>query len=131
MENLKRIMIGDKTYPFKIDLNVLEKVQEKYGSVKAFERELFGFRYRKDEDGNQMYTTEGVPMIYIVEPTVAAMKMILQAAVLEGMQIEADEHNRPVEEITEDYILHHCDIPYMELCTMLQEEFNRCFATKK
>lgn len=131
MENLKRIMIGDKTYPFKIDLNVLEKVQEKYGSVKAFERELFGFRYRKDDDGNQMYTADGIPMIYIVEPTVAAVKMILQAAVLEGMQIEAGEYNRPVEDITEDYILHHCDIPYMELCTMLQEEFNRCFATKK
>lgn len=131
MENLKRIMIGDKTCPFKIDLNVLEKVQEKYGSVKAFERELFGFRYRKDDDGNQMYTADGTPMIYIVEPTVAAVKMIMQAAVLEGMQIEADEHNRPVEDITEDYILHHCDIPYMELCTMLQEEFNRCFVTKK
>ena len=131
MEQLRRIMIGEKTYPFKIDLNVLEMVQEKYGSVKAFERELLGWRYRKDEEGIQMYTTDGIPLIDIVEPSVAAVKMILPAAVMEGMQIEADEHNRPMEDITEDYIIHNCNVAYMELCVMLQEEFSRCFAAKK
>ncbi len=131
MEKLRRIMIGEKTYPFKIDLNVLEMVQEKYGSVKAFERELFGWRYRKDEEGKQMYSSDGVPMIYIVEPAVTAVKLILPAAVMEGLQIEADEHNRQMEEITEDYILHNCNVPYMDLCVMLQEEFSRCFAAKK
>ncbi|GMU16081.1 hypothetical protein WAL18_10340 [Waltera acetigignens] len=124
-------MIGEKTYPFKIDLNVLEIVQEKYGSVKAFERELLGWRYRKDEEGIQMYTTDGIPLIDIVEPSVAAVKMILPAAVMEGMQIEADEHNRPMEDITEDYIIHNCNVAYMELCVMLQEEFGRCFSAKK
>lgn len=131
MEKLRRIMIGEKTYPFKIDLNVLEMVQEKYGSVKVFERELFGWRYRKDEEGKQMYSSDGVPMIYIVEPAVTAVKMILPAAVMEGMQIEADEHNRPMEDITEEYIIHNCNVPYMDLCVMLQEEFSRCFAAKK
>lgn len=131
MEKLRRIMIGEKTYPFKIDLNVLEMVQEKYGSVKAFERELFGWRYQKDEEGKQMYTADGVPVIYIVEPAVTAVKMILPAAVMEGMQIEADEHNRPMEDITEEYIIHNCNVAYMDLCVMLQEEFSRCFATKK
>lgn len=131
MEKLRRIMIGEKTYPFKIDLNVLEMVQDKYGSVKAFERELFGWRYQKDEEGKQMYTSDGVPMIYIVEPAVTAVKMILPAAVMEGMQIEADEHNRPMEDITEEYIIHNCNVAYMDLCVMLQEEFSRCFATKK
>lgn len=131
MEQLRRIMIGEKTYPFKIDLNVLEMVQEKYGSVKAFERELLGWRYRKDEEGIQMYTNDGIPMIDIVEPSVAAVKMILPAAVMEGMQIEADEHNRPMEDITEDYIIHNCNVAYMELCVMLQEEFGRCFSAKK
>ena len=131
MEQLRRIMIGEKTYPFKIDLNVLEIVQEKYGSVKAFERELLGWRYRKDEEGIQMYTTDGIPLIDIVEPAVAAVKMILPAAVMEGMQIEADEHNRPMEDITEDYIIHNCNVAYMELCVMLQEEFGRCFSAKK
>lgn len=131
MEQLRRIMIGEKTYPFKIDLNVLEMVQEKYGSVKAFERELLGWRYRKDEEGIQMYTTDGIPLIDIVEPSVAAVKMILPAAVMEGMQIEADEHNRPMEDITEDYIIHNCNVAYMELCVMLQEEFGRCFSAKK
>ena len=131
MEQLRRIMIGEKTYPFKIDLNVLEIVQEKYGSVKAFERELLGWRYRKDEEGIQMYTTDGIPLIDIVEPSVAAVKMILPAAVMEGMQIEADEHNRPMEDITEDYIIHNCNVASMELCVMLQEEFGRCFSAKK
>lgn len=131
MEQLRRIMIGGKTYPFKIDLNVLEMVQEKYGSVKAFERELFGWRYQKDEEGKQMYTSDGVPVIYIVEPSVTAVKMILPAAVMEGLQIEADEHNKPMEDITEEYIIHNCNVAYMELCVMLQEEFGRCFATKK
>ena len=78
-----------------------------------------------------MYSSDGVPMIYIVEPAVTAVKMILPAAVMEGMQIEADEHNRPMEDITEEYIIHNCNVPYMDLCVMLQEEFSRCFAAKK
>ena len=78
-----------------------------------------------------MYTSDGVPVIYIVEPSVTAVKMILPAAVMEGLQIEADEHNKPMEDITEEYIIHNCNVAYMELCVMLQEEFGRCFATKK
>ncbi len=131
MENLKRIMIGGKTYPFKIDLNVLEKIQEQYGGIKAFERELFGIRFRKDKEGRQLYNADGVPLIDIVEPSVRAVKMLLPAAVLEGMQIEADEHNRPMEDVSEAFLLNECNVPFLELCVMLQQEFSRCFSTKK
>lgn len=55
MEKMKRIMIGEKTYPFKIDLNVLEYIQEEYGTIHEFERELMGIHYKKDAGGNQIY----------------------------------------------------------------------------
>ena len=44
---------------------------------------------------------------------------------------EADEHNRPMEDVSEAFLLNECNVPFLELCVMLQQEFSRCFSTKK
>ena len=38
MEKLRRIILDGRTFPVKFDLNVLEQIQEEYGSVYEFER---------------------------------------------------------------------------------------------
>ena len=130
MENLRRIMIGDKTYPFKIDLNVLEHIQDEYGTINQFERELLGLRFKKDEEGKQVYK-DGEPAMFRTEPSIKAIKTVLPAAINEGLAIEADVENRSYEKVTAEFVIRECAIPYDILANMLHEEFRRCFQTKK
>ena len=123
MENLQRIIIAGKTYPFKIDLNVLEYIQNEYGTIHEFEREIMGVHYERNMDGGYVMT--------ITEPSIRAIKTVLPAAINEGLAIEADEVNRPLERLEPEFIFRNCTIPYRLLGTMLHEEFKRCFVTKK
>ena len=131
MKDLKRILIGDKTYPFRIDLNVLEQIQEEYGTINEFERELMGLRCKKDADGQQIYDEDGTAVMKLVEPSIRAIKTVLPLAINEGIVIEADEQNKPAEKLTEDFIIRNCTVGFEVLSKMLHKEFRRCFATKK
>ncbi len=131
MERLKRILIGDKTYPFRIDLNVLQRIQEEYGTVNQFERELLGLRYKKDEEGQQVYGEDGEAVLELTEPSIRAIRTALPLAINEGLAIEADEQHKPAETVTEDFVMRNCTIGYVTLSEMLHEEYSRCFATKK
>lgn len=131
MEKMKRILIARRTYPYKIDLNVLEAIQDKYGSISQFERELLGYRFRLDEDGNQIYSEEGEPVMYRVEPSIRAIKAVLPAAINEGLAIEAEERGKEYVPIAEEEVFRNCTISYELLARMLHDEFKRCFETKK
>lgn len=131
MEALRRIMIGKKTYPFRIDLNVLEHIQEEYGSINKFERELAGIEFKKDAEGRQVYSAEGDPVVIRTETSIRAIKTVLPAAVNEGLAIQADEEGHARERVEGEYIFRNCTIPFDILGKMLHEEFRRCFETKK
>ena len=131
MEKLKRIRIGEKRYPYKIDLNVLEQIQEEYGSINKFERDILGYVFEKDREGNQIYTKEGKPLMRRTEPSVRAIKAVLPAAINEGLAIEADETGKEFEPVTEEQIFRECKIAYETLADMMHEEFTRCFVIKK
>lgn len=131
METLKRILIGEKEYPFRIDLNVLEHIQEEYGTINEFERELLGLKYKKDAEGQRIYDDHGKAIIELEEPSIRAIKAILPLAINEGLMIEADEQNKPVEKLTDSFVIRNCTIGYKTLSKILHEEFRRCFATKK
>lgn len=130
MEKLKTIRIGEKTYPYKIDLNVLEHVQNEYGTINQWERELLGLQIKKDEEGIPTYK-DGEPVMIRTEPSIKAIKTVLTAAINEGLAIVADEENRSYEKVTDEFIIRECTIPYYVLSEILHEEFRRCFATKK
>lgn len=131
MEKLKRIMIAKKTYPMKCDLNVLEALQEEFGSVNEFERLLLGIRMQKDEEGRQLYTKDGEPQIYIVEPSIKAIKVALPLMINEGLAIEAAEKGGVAEHVEELDVIAGCDISFELLSRMIHEEYKKCFVTKK
>lgn len=131
MEKLKRILIDGRTYPYKIDLNVLETIQEEYGSISQFEMDLLGYRFRTDENGDPVYTENGEPVMYKAEPSVRAIKAVLPAAINEGLAIEAEALRREFEPVQEEKVFRDCNISYELLARMLHEEFKRCFETKK
>lgn len=131
MEKLKRIMIAKKTYPMKCDLNVLEALQEEFGSVNEFERLLLGIRMKKDEEGRQLYTKDGEPQIYIVEPSIKAIKAALPLMINEGLAIEAAEKGGVAEHVEDLDVIAGCDISFELLSRMIHEEYKKCFVTKK
>lgn len=131
MEKLKKIQIGETKYPFKIDLNVLEQIQEKYGSVHEFERDLLGLKYLKDKEGNQLYDEEGAPRMYKQEPSIKAIRTILPLMINEGLEIEAEEKGESFTPVSDQTILRECGVPFNLLAEIIHEEFRRCFATKK
>lgn len=131
MDKLKRIMISGKTYPMKCDLNVLEALQEEFGSVNEFERQLLGIRFKKDEEGKQLYTKDGDPQMYIVEPSIKAIKTALPLMINEGLAIEAARKGAVAEQVEELDIIAGCDISFELLSRMIHEEYKKCFVTKK
>ncbi len=119
MRKLGRILVGDRTYPVKIDLNVLEAIQEGYGSISRFERELMGLY--QGEDGT----------LYRGEPSVKAIRMVLPAMVNEGLAIEAAETGKLYEPVSDMEVISRCCIAYDLLAGIIHEEFKRCFVQKK
>lgn len=58
MQKLKRILINGKTYPIKMDLNVLETIQNEYGTINEFERDILGLKFAKDAEGRQIFSPQ-------------------------------------------------------------------------
>lgn len=131
MENLKKITIGGIEYPYKIDLYVLEQIQEHYGTIGQFERDIIGLEFMVDEEGKQMYTEDGEPRMWRVAPKIRAIRMVLPWMINEGLEIEAEDTGKEWEPVTEEKISRKCDVPYTDLAEIIHTEFSRCFSAKK
>lgn len=131
MGNLKRIMIAGKTFPIKIDLNVLEHIQQEFGTINEFERKILGLEVVRDENGQVEYKENGEPKFRSVEVSISAIKAVLPSMINEGLAIEADEQNRSWEPVSDQWVYANCDIAFDVLGKMIHEEFKRCFAVKK
>lgn len=131
MEKLTKIMLDGTEYPIKMDLNVLEYIQETYGSINKFEMDLIGLQYLIGEDGKILKDKEGKPCFKEKDPSIKAIKTALPFMINEGMEIEAEDTGSKIMPIKEKDIFRKCDIPYDDLAGIIHEEFKRCFKTKK
>lgn len=131
MENLRRIILDGRTFPVKIDLNVLEKIQDEYGSVYEFERKILGLEVARDENGKVIYGDDKKPVMLSVEPSIKAIKTVLPLMVNEGLAIEAGETGQSWEPVSDLWIFANCSIDFNVLAEMIHAEFKRCFETKK
>lgn len=131
MKKMEEIWIGDKFYPVIIDLNVLEHIQDEYGSIGAWELELKGWHFKKDADGEQLYNKNGSPVMYKTDPSVRAIRTVLPAMINEGIAVRAEIQGKPYDEIPDLQILSECEIDYKELALVIIQEFDRCFSVKK
>lgn len=128
---LNTINLGGKKYPLLCDLNVLETLQDEFGTVSEFERKLLGVRYVKDSEGNLIYDEDGNARMELVEPSIKAIKIALVEMVNEGIAYEAYSQGRSWEMIDELDVMVMCTIPYSDLANILHDEYKRCFLTKK
>lgn len=125
VEKLNYIELSNGKYPMKCDLNVLELVQEEYGKLSLFERELSGLRPtgEKDEKGNSLYARE--------EPSVKVIRFALTLMVNEGIDIENAKRKKEREHITEQEAgVLASDVNIFDIAEKLHKEFLRCFESK-
>lgn len=120
-QKLERITIGDKTFPVKIDMYVLEKIQEKYGNINDFELKLKGLQItdETDDTGKRKYNK--------VEPSIGTINFVLPLMVREGCSIEGVD----LPDVTDKEIVQNVRVPYMELQRIIASEFDKCFETEK
>lgn len=115
---LKRIELGGKNYPYKCTIGVLEKLQDKYGTLEDFEMEL-KFKNQQQENKEKRRLEVGI----------GALSFALASMIAEGMEIEQSKENP----VTEADIRLYAGDEYglFELFDVVNQEFTRCFQTKK
>ena len=86
---LTRILIGDRELPIRIDLNVLEQIEERYETKEKFEQELLGWRFKRNEEGKYERKADGSIAIEYVKPSLKALIFILPRMINEGLKAEA------------------------------------------
>ena len=131
MEKLRRIILDGRTFPVKFDLNVLEQIQEEYGSVYEFERKILGLEVARDENGRVIYDDDKKPVMLSVEPSIKAIKTVLPLMINEGLAIEAEETGKGWAPVNDLWVFSNCSIDFNVLAKMIHAEFKRCFETKK
>lgn len=131
MYKLNRIEFGGESYPYIIDLNVLEAIQNEYGSIGEFERAIVGVEEVKDENGETVYEADGSPKMRIVEPSLKAINFVLPEMINEGLAIEAEREGKSWTPVNGLLLMADCDLGYRELSTLIHGEFVRRFASKK
>lgn len=125
------VVIGEKEYPIRIDLNVMEEIEEEFGTVEKFKQKLLGFEYQRDADGELVIDDEGRPKIKPIAPSVKALKFILPLVVNEGIKYEAFEQRKPYEPLDTEYIIMACEMDRDFLLRTIFDEFERCERVKK
>lgn len=131
MYQLSHIEFSGESYPYIIDLNVLETIQEKYSTVQNFERMIIGFKPVIADDGSQKKDEKGNKMWIPSEPDIKTINFILPEMINEGLAIEARRSGKEYKPVDPMLIMADCDIAYQELADIIHEEFARRFVSKK
>lgn len=137
-ESLNYIELSGIKVPIKCDLLVLERIQDKYGSIPEFENKLTGFVPSRDEDGEPKRNEEGNLLGVYGLPDLDAMKNGLIWMAEEGYAIEAEEgcasgaeEGMKLSEMPDkNTLIRMVDKTVFELSDIIHEEFNRCFMRK-
>lgn len=131
MYKLSYMKFSGERYPYIIDLNVLEAIQDKFGSISEFERKVVGVEKVLDKNGQELLEANGSPKMRIVEPNMAAINFILPEMINEGLAIEAEREGKEYKPVNPLLIMADCNLEYTELSRLIHEEFVRRFESKK
>ena len=86
-EKLNTVTIGGHKLPIKCDFNILQILQENFGTLKKFEQALIGMVPILDKDGNQIYEidSQGNESIKFktTEPSLKALAIALPTMINE------------------------------------------------
>lgn len=129
-DKLSYITLSGEKYPLRCGMEVLEIVQDKYGSIEEFENRLMPFERKKDENGEDVLNEEGVPIGRYVIPKISDLGDALYLMVTAGLEMEADLSGKETESVTRKELLQKADMPPTVLGEILHAELMRCFRRK-
>lgn len=131
MKELQKVLIGTRTLPLRVDLNVIEEIEERYGTEEQFEQELLGWHFKRDEDGKYARDENGDPIIEYTTPSTKALIDILPLAINEGMRVEARRNGTAYEPVAAEEIIEECEVDRNYLREMIWNELQRNKSIKK
>lgn len=110
--------------PFRCDLYVLNAIQNQYGTIEAFERELVGMYPKEDSDSaGDAYEMR--------EPSIKALLFALPMMVREGFRAEKEENGRDIPDMNDMQLVLNIRRDYRLIADDIHEELRRCFGVKK
>lgn len=126
-DKLNHVTLSGVEYPIKCDILVLEQIQNEYGSIAKFEREIIAWEPVLDENGEEVLNDSGIRKVKSKLPSVKAVNDALYWMITEGMEIEAVKKNEPIKQLKREELLRCADMAYMKLADLVHDEFSRCF----
>lgn len=133
-EKLNTVRIGGKKLPIKCDFNVLQIIQENYGTLKQFEQKLIGMEPILDKNGDPIFeiSTEGIETIKFktTEPSLKAIALALPIMINEGKK-QAEEQGEEIPDFDYKEAIKEADFSIVEVAVDLHNEYRRCFDRKK
>lgn len=134
---LNTITLSGEVYPMKCSILVLEKIQDKYGTLEEFEDRLSIFEENPKEDTwdeeteeNTDEETEGKLKIKVRFPNMTAVCDALFWFVQEGEEIAAEEEGRKPVKYKRESLARKMDLSLFEAAQILRKEFSQSFASK-
>lgn len=120
MEKLHYIELSQgKKMPIRCDLYVLSQLQDKYGTLEAFEYKLLGAVI---EDGK---------VVRYSEPNISTILFALPVFIAEGAACEKEMNGKDIENFSQMDIIRTVTKDYRLIAYELHEEMKRCFTVKK
>ena len=117
---LNKIVLSEElTLPIKCDLYLLDVIQQRYGTVVEFERQLVGIKM--DENGQETLT----------EPSISAITFALPLMIAEGMDIAGEKNKNAYPRMTDKQIISSITRNYRAIAEDMHLELKRCFEIKK
>ena len=133
-EKLNTVRIGGKKLPIRCDFEVLQTLQENFGTLKEFEQKLLGMVPILDENGNQIFetTADGTEVIKFrtTEPNLKAIALALPMMINEGRR-KAESQGEEVENFDYKAAIKEADFSMLDVAVDLHAEYRRCFDRKK
>jgi len=118
-KKLNTITLSGKEYPIKCSILVLEKIQDKYETLEAFEDDLSIFEDTKENEE-----------IKVRFPKMAGLCGALYWMVQEGEEITAEEEGRKPMKYKRESLARKIDGSLFVTAQILKREFGRSFTSK-
>lgn len=133
-EKMNTVRIGGKKIPIKCNFNVLQTLQEEFGTLKQFEQALIGMVPILDKNGDPIYETspDGIESVKFktTEPSLKAIAMALPMMINEG-RLQAQAQGDDLPDYDYKSAIKEADFSIVDVAVDLHAEYRRCFDRKK
>lgn len=128
-DTFTKIEIGGEYHPIKCNIEVMAALQDRFGSLNAFEKAIIGLRdvydddgkLKKDEDGNQLFMTGEPSIKAVIEALPIMLKAGYDDAIEQGEASERPDLRKAIKE---------ADFDYIKTANSIHDEFKRCYERK-